>query len=185
MQTKVTIGGLMGKLARALRGMDRAKTSALNSCGFAAQAQLKASMPLYLDRPTPFTTGGWRVQMAVEGRPYCRVFVMPIQAKYLQYACFGGIRPNAKPSPLNEFKNGYGNLPKNFTKRKGVFAFMSRKGNRVVLLRRGKSAVVAAVWKESETYKAIFPFKDIARSAVMRRYYREFRGAIQRRMRVL
>lgn len=55
------------------------------------QAETKA-LPESLDRPTPFTLKAFGVEAATKAKPQARVFMRPIQSRYLQWQIDGGQR---------------------------------------------------------------------------------------------
>ncbi|KKL24154.1 hypothetical protein LCGC14_2418140, partial [marine sediment metagenome] len=73
-----------------------------------------------IDRPTPFTRRGFRVDGANKQTLSGRLFILPKQNSYLQYQIFGGVRlPKgvaltlrpAKPGPGRIKLNRFGNIP--------------------------------------------------------------------------
>lgn len=73
-----------------------------------------------IDRPTPFTRRAFRVDGADKVKLRGRLFTLPKQNEYLQWAIFGGVRlPKgtafamrpAKPGPKGIRLNRFGNVP--------------------------------------------------------------------------
>lgn len=73
-----------------------------------------------IDRPTPFTRRGFRVDGANKQTLRGRLFILPKQNSYLQYQIFGGVRTPrgvaltmrpAKPGPGRIKLNRFGNIP--------------------------------------------------------------------------
>ena len=73
-----------------------------------------------IDRPTPFTRRGFRVDGASKQTLSGRLFILPKQNDYLQWQIFGGVRTPrgvafalrpAKPGPGRVRLNRFGNIP--------------------------------------------------------------------------
>ena len=64
-----------------------------------------------IDRPTPFTRRGFRVDGANKQNLRGRLFIMPKQNAYLQYQIFGGLRtPRGTAFALRPAKPGHGRI---------------------------------------------------------------------------
>ena len=99
-------------------------SDALNAVAEAARVALGKATDVYFDRPVPFTERAFGMFHAHGGpEPEAGVFVMPIQAKYLELEIYGGVRragdyatmPDgvlvpARDTPLD----AYGNIPRNY-----------------------------------------------------------------------
>ena len=73
-----------------------------------------------IDRPTPFTRRGFRVDGAKKDTLTGRLFILPKQNQYLQWQIFGGVRTPqgvafalrpVKPGPGRIRLNRFGNIP--------------------------------------------------------------------------
>ncbi|KZB99705.1 hypothetical protein AU375_03993 [Methylobacterium radiotolerans] len=95
---------------------------AVNRVADMARDALVEAMPIYLDRPNPFSTAAWKVIHA-KTTPEAIVFAQPLQAQYLTYVVDGGVRragdyATTARGPLVPGKDAvldqYGNLPRDF-----------------------------------------------------------------------
>lgn len=130
--------------------------------------EMKA-MVQQLDRPTPFTQRSVLFRAAHPRTLTSIVYIRPIQAKYLIHQIKGGVITASKPIPTNTSENKYGNLPRNASRRKKVFAIRSRRtGKRYMVQRKGKSrTVLLATWSTRRTYRrGLYDFYGVASRVV-------------------
>lgn len=104
-----------------------AASVALNETAFGLQKEIKRQMPRKLDRPTPWTISGVRVQKSKKTDLEAVVYMAGAKGlkgesadrnKYMQYQVYGGTRMPKKskipvPYQKNLKTNKYGNLPRN------------------------------------------------------------------------
>jgi hypothetical protein len=120
-----------------------------------------------IDRPTPFTLGGFRYTKASRNKMESSVYVAPVQSQYLEYQVFGGSSSKHKPVPSRMMENQYGNLPRG-AYQKGRTYNVSANGKHYTFIRtgaKGKSRLMAT-WRDKRQYKKIFPFHERARTRV-------------------
>jgi len=91
-----------------------ASAVALTKTAQLSVAELKKRAIKDLDNPTPFTLKGFRFTSATKRNLEARVYIAPIQAAYMQWQVYGGVRPKrAKKGeliPINIPLNKYGNV---------------------------------------------------------------------------
>lgn len=81
------------------------------------ERQLKSD----IDRPTPFTQKGFKINWANKTNLTASVEIKPIQASYLRYQIKGGTRGGSRKNPVfapgkGQKTNKHGNLPRNKSK---------------------------------------------------------------------
>jgi len=92
-----------------------ATAAALTQVARDAADDVKAALPQYLDKPTPFTLRAFRVQRAEKRDLRAAVYAMDAQAQYLYWQVEGGMRqPNriAQKLPSQIKLNEFGNIPR-------------------------------------------------------------------------
>ena len=164
-------------LMRQSKKMPKITKNALNKTAFKVNDAEKAQLPRYLNEPTKFTLNGFRFVGATEIKPEVKMFIAPIQAKYLWYQIEGGIlKDTAVPVMTNVMSAGrlnqYGNIK---GKRSGLLKtkgdhFGKGKGGRTNIYRtKGrvghKTRTVQFVIKD-QTYRPKFPYYKIGFSVV-------------------
>ena len=94
-------------LMRQSKKMPKITKNALNKTAFKVNDAEKAQLPKYLNEPTKFTLNGFRFKGATEIKPEVKMFIAPIQAKYLWYQIEGGIlKDTAVPVMTNVMSAG-------------------------------------------------------------------------------
>lgn len=107
-----------------------------------------------IDRPTPFTLRAYRVDKATKATLTGRLYAQPIQARYLQFQVFGGVRTPRGSAltipPIKDLGDGvkldrYGNLPR----RSRARALLARPDTF-----SGKINGVAGIWQRPKKTKS-------------------------------
>ena len=159
-------------LMKQSKKMPKITKNALNKTAFKVNDAEKAQMPKYLNNPTKFTMNGFRFVSATERKQQVKMFVAPIQAKYLWYQIEGGIvKDVAVPVISNVTKEGrlnaFGNIKGKRTgllKTKGDFFGKGRGGRTNIYRTKGrvghKTTTTQFVIKD-QTYKPKFPYYKI------------------------
>jgi hypothetical protein len=175
------------------RNLPLAIAQSLTATAKHLQKVQKRSLRKHLDRPTPFTEKGFGLNMArwkdfKRGTMFARVFVQPIQSRYLEYQVYGGIRNPPKRAnvvPGKDTKvNKYGNLS-----RKYVQTQLSKPSTYV-----GKINGVSGIWQRFKSgrqkllvlftgateYRARYPFFRISDRIVARELPKQINKAVRR-----
>lgn len=120
------------------------------------------------DRPTPFSLNSAGRQVRTAGSVCLgKVFIKPIQAKYMALLIDGGQSSELKPVPFDSVKNRYGNLPRRFTKAKSVQTIRRRGGMSDLILKgSGRNMVPVGVWSKRRNYRSVLRWPDKVYSAV-------------------
>ena len=169
-----------------------ATSRALNDTAWDARAAVQAQLPKKLDRPTPWTIRGVRVDKSSKRRLLAGVYFSPDRAKYMRFQVFGGTRVSSRHPivlPRAIRINKYGNIPRGKIRRLlqkpntfistihgvgGVWQRPKKTGAPLVLLARFGTAAA---------YQPRFPFKKIvsgvARSKFPRHFHRRMAAAIR------
>lgn len=110
-----------------------------------AATELAREMPQLLDKPTPFTLKAWSIKRADKRTLTATVFAKDAQAKYLQWAVYGGDRKPTKvalklPSAIKV--NEFGNIPRAELKR---LIELAKEGKRLTRARAKRTGVSAQV----------------------------------------
>ena len=187
-----------------LRGFQKqipfATATALTDTVKAVQRAEQKQMPRKLDRPTPFTIRGIAFEKATKSKLSARVFILPIQARYLRYQIEGGTRRATgrgfgvptKRARLNKF----GNIPgrrKGLVKKKnqfigeigGILGVWERGhyNKRGEFTTRGKSRATSVklivAFVQSVEYRKRFPFYKIGDGVINSTWRKHFNAAIQ------
>ena len=150
-----------------------------------------------LDRPTPFTKRSMGIKAATKRRLTAEVFIKRIQARYLQWQIFGGVRRGSLLTvPKQQKVNVSGNIPalkkkkpvwrKGRTTTKKSFVKTIR-GTRGVWERIGgkhaQKIRLLVAFEDSLTYRKRFPFFKIAEGVVRNRFVKNFNAALARALR--
>ena len=154
-----------------------AASQAINDVATSATVALRAQAQTKLDRPTPFTLRGFKVQRSHKRNLVAYVYVDRIQERYMKYQIEGGTRKAGEVGgiavPVNIKTNKYGNIPgkrRGLANRKNRF-IAERNGTRGVWIgkrtkKAGSTIQLGAYFAKSATYKKIFPFYKIVRGVV-------------------
>lgn len=108
------IGEVIGWTARLSPQFEFAAAKALTDTATIVRESMPAEAELTLDRPTPYTKGGFYSQGARKDRLYSVVGIKDRQAQYLWWQVEGGVRPPARKTlklPENINLNEFGNIP--------------------------------------------------------------------------
>jgi hypothetical protein len=169
-----------------------ATASAINNTAFIVRKTVQTQLHHVLDRPTPYTVKGVRVDKANKRELIGRVFFIPEVAAYMKDQVDGGTRRAKKnwiAVPTNNVKlNKYGNVPrskKGLLKNKkqfigtlngttGVWQSGTRAKPKVKLLHK---------FVKQTQYKPRFPFYKMASGVINSRFNKEFTKALNRAMR--
>lgn len=94
-----------------------ALAGALTNVARIAHAEVKKSLPVYVDKPTPFTAKAFLWEKATKQNLFSVVRIQPLQAEYLGLQITGGVRKPKGSSILEPVLNQvrrdrYGNLPR-------------------------------------------------------------------------
>ena len=107
-----------GLTKQAKRQVPFAMAQTLTKLAFKAMMEEKRQAPRYLDKPTPFTIGGFKYKKATKRNLISLVYVLDKNTKYMKYAIEGGIKKAAGRSMLhptaNTKLNKYGNIPRKY-----------------------------------------------------------------------
>ena len=155
-----------------------------------------------IDRPTPFTLRGFRVQSANKRTLTGRLFIAPIQENYLRYQIFGGVRrpkgtalalPPAKPEAGGVRLDRYGNVPRAQRARAqlGKGAFSGKVGNvagiwkpptrtKTGKIRKGSRMRLLLAYEQQAVYRPRYRFFQRAQGEINANFPREFDRAFRR-----
>jgi len=181
----ITIKADFTKTIKRLNNIERkqipfAASQAINDVSEKATGQLRRGAEQHLDRPTPFTLRGFRVQRSNKHNLRAFVYIAPIQDAYLKYQVKGGTRTSRAIAVPVEIKlNKYGNIPGKksglargahqfigtFNGVKGVYerGHFSKKGKFTKSKKRRSTAIrLLVAFNKRVEYKPIFPFHKIA-----------------------
>ena len=158
-----------------------------------------------IDRPTPFTRRGFRVDAAKKQTLKGRLFILPKQNDYLQYQIFGGIRlPKgvalalrpAKPGPGRIRLNRFGNIPPSQAARaqlaKGAFSatingipgiWKAPTKTKSGKLRKGSRFQLLLAYERQAVYRPRYRFFERGQNSIRvnwpRTFERSFKDAIR------
>ena len=158
-------------LMRQSKKMPEITKNALNKTAFKVNDAEKAQLPKYLNEPTKFTLNGFRFVGATEIKPEVKMFIAPIQAKYLWYQIEGGVvndvlvpvlsnAISASPKRINKFgniiqkRNWKRNYEKLLKKNKGDHIGRGRSGRINVYTEQGTVG--------NKTRKVIYTTKSVS-----------------------
>ncbi len=158
-----------------------------------------------LDRPTPFTLRGFRVDGANKVNLTGRLYILPIQANYLGLQIFGGTRrprgtaltlPPAKPGPGDIRLNRFGNVPRTQSARvqltKGAFSgevkgipgvWRPPKRTKTGKVRKGSRMKLLLAYEQQASYRPRFRFFERAQGEIGANFQRQFNKAFRRAIR--
>jgi len=130
------------EVANALRSLGREKmniaiAAGINRTAVQVDRKLKMEMSRTLDRPTPFTLNAIRTYKADRNRLSAKLFIQPIQARYLHYAIRGGTLPTIL-EPIQISLDQHGNIR---GKRGGMQKIASMGAKRFVATINGTTGV--------------------------------------------
>jgi len=166
-----------------------ATASAINNTAFSVRKAVQAQLPRYLDRPTPYTVRGVRVNKAKKTLLEGSVFFIPRVAEYMWYQVEGGSRRASKKwiaVPTDNVKlNKYGNVPRSkkglvktnkqfiaeINGTTGVWQSGTRAQPRIKLLHK---------FVKQTQYKKLFPFYKIGEGVINSKFDKEFEKALVR-----
>ena len=184
--------------ATALRRLGRERmniaiAAGLNRTMVQIDRDLKTGMTRTLDRPTPFTLNALRTFKADRNRLSAKLYIQPIQARYLQYAVKGG-RLETIIEPIQITLDRHGNIR---GKRGGLKKIASMGRNRFVATINGATGVWQRYGPKGRKLKLLvkssqnrqrrprFDFFGIAERTAQRRLATDIREAIAREIRLL
>lgn len=161
-----------------------AVSKALNDTGFDITRDLADELDKRLDRPTAFTKRAFGVKRASKRKPKVTIFVKDIQAEYLQYAIFGGRRPD-NVQPVNTRLNKFGNIAglrggakiRKLLARPDTYRATIRGTDGIWQTQRGKTKLLIALGQKA-TYERRFPFRVLAFRSFKKHIYRNTRKAV-------
>lgn len=166
-----------------------ATANAINSTLFDIMKIEKKQMELKLDRPTPFTLKGFRINKATKTKLSGDISIAPDRYKYLQYQIEGGTRNRTNiPVPTRQAKlNKYGNIGgqgKNRLIKKKSQYIGNINGTDGVWerTRSGKSKLIVA-FRQSVKYKKKFPFYKIADGVARNKFKKNLAISLKRALR--
>jgi hypothetical protein len=193
---QISVSSNINKVARQLSREAKtqipfATASAINNTAFSVRKAVQVQLPKYIDRPTPYTVRGVRVDKAKKTLLQGSVFFIPRVAEYMWYQVEGGTRRASKKwiaVPTGNVKlNKYGNVPRS---KKGLI-----KTNRQFI---GKINETTGVWQggtraeprikllhkfvKQAQYKRRFPFYKISQGLINSQFDKEFAKAFNRAM---
>jgi hypothetical protein len=131
------VRGALQKLAA--EEINIAIAAGLNRTALRMQRRSITSMPKALDRPTPFTLNAVGLYKADRNRRSAKLFIRPIQARYLKSTIRGGTLPTIL-EPVQIKLDRHGNIR---GKRKGMEAIARQGRNRFVAEING----ITGVWQ--------------------------------------
>lgn len=183
---------------RALRSLGRERmniaiAAGLNRTAIQMQRRSVMDMSRALDRPTPFTLNAPRVLRADRNRLSAKLYIQPIQARYLRYAIRGGTLPTLL-EPIEVRLDRHGNIR---GKRKGMDAIARQGRRRFVATINGTTGVwqrhgprarkLKLLVKASENVRRTprWDFFASAERVARDRLQRDIRDAIARELKAL
>ncbi len=157
-----------------------AVSNAMNKIAFEIQRAEKAATVQHIDRPTPFTRGGFRVTKARKNKLEASIFIADDRLEYMSALVHGGEHMRVN-EPVNQKLNKYGNIPRaRMSKARaspdkfffGIPNGMTGEENSGMWERYGRGQRIRQVLrsKRKRTIKAQFPFYEIAIKVVDRRF---------------
>jgi hypothetical protein len=158
-----------------------------------------------IDRPTPFTRRGFRVDGADKTTLTGRLFISPIQNRYLQFQIFGGVRrprgvsfalPPAKPAPGGIRRDRFGNVPRAQAAKaqlaKGAFSatiggvpgiWSAPKKTKTGKLRKGSRMRLVLAYEKQAVYRKRYRFFERGQNSIRvnwpRQFEKSFRSALR------
>jgi hypothetical protein len=187
---KISTINLIKGINAAPNKLKRVSAWALNNTAFdIMRVSGPKGMEKHLDRPTPFTKRGWRVQKAKakEEPQTAWSYMAPVQDNYLKSLVTGGEETEMLPIPgKTATTNKFGNLPRTATKGKKLFWIKGKGGIKGFTAKRigrkgAKRVKVIAMWPWRRRYKkGTLPFTKIVRAGASRVFNREYRIAFRK-----
>lgn len=178
---------------------------AITNTLYRAKEGVEQQLERDIDRPTPFTKRGFRVQKADKRNLTGRLFIMPIQRSYLEFQIFGGIRrpkgtalalPPAKSMPGDVRKDAYGNVPRSQRAKqllaKGAIStkignvagvWQPPKKTKTGKVRKGSRMALKLAYVKQATYRPRFRFFERGQAEINKHFTSEFQKAFARAMR--
>lgn len=151
---KITgISAVQSHISHAIAPISRAIASGINKTVRHIEQHELVAMESSIDRPTPFSINALRTFKATPSRLQAKLFVQPMQAKYLHYTVYGG-KPDKLLVPIlkNIQLNQYGNI---VGKRKGFAGIQAAvkkgKANKKRSLYLGKLRGTYGLWERDRT----------------------------------
>lgn len=156
----------------------------------------KRSLRKYLDKPTPFTEKAFGLNMAKwkdfkRGTMYARVFVYPIQSRYLEYQVFGGRRTSSRTSSkivvpgLSTKLNKYGNLTRTYLRTQSArsdthVAKINGVNGLWKTMKSGRLKLLVMFTDDAQYKSNRWPFFKISKRVVDRELPRQLNKAVRR-----
>lgn len=158
-----------------------------------------------IDRPTPFTRRGFRVDGADKVKLTGRLFILPKQEQYLRWQIFGGVRlPAGQALALRPAKfvaggvrvDRYGNIPKSQQARallaKGAFSgtvngvagiWQAPKKTKTGKLRKGARMKLLLAYERQAVYRRRYRFFERGQNSIRVNWPRQFEQSFRSAMR--
>lgn len=179
----MAVRGLQRKANKAAKQMAYANIVALTRTAWDGKRVADKHLQKDLHNPTPFTKRANRVERATKRKRYSRVYIAPVQAKYLSQQVYGGNVSKRVPVPPREAKNQYGNLPRKATKRRRTYNVKTGGKSYTFQRTSKKKSKLLGTWTDSRVYGQRLEFHDPIRREVKKRYKghlkREFKKAMR------
>jgi len=173
----------------ARRQLPFATSLALNATAGEIQKNETRRLDKRLDRPTPFTKKAYAIRRSSKRRLEARVFVKPIQARYLRMQEEGGTRrPKGRAIvlPQKARVNKYGNLPRGSVKRQvskpNVFSGRPKGSGRGpgVYRRQGRKLIKLVSYTGRASYEPRLGFRQSAAKTAARRFPVHFERSLRK-----
>lgn len=158
MKIMISVKSNIKELSKQVKGfadqIPFATSRALNATAFHARMEAIKQLHRDIDRPTPYTVGGFRYQNSNKRNLTAAVYIMPSRWEYLQYQVSGGTR-KAKNRVIavaaGVKRNKYGNPSRGALKR-----MLTRKDTF-----SGNVRGVSGIWQRTKTgIKLIYSYQD-------------------------
>lgn len=174
-------------------GMNIAIAAGVNRTAVQMQRATITSMSRTIDRPTPFTLNATAIHRADRNRLSAKLYIRPIQARYLRYAIQGGTLPTIL-EPIQVNTDRHGNIR---GKRGGMQKIASMGRKRFVATINGTTGVwqrhgpggrrIKLLVKSNENARREprWDFFGIGERVARQRLQRDVREAIQREINAL
>lgn len=159
---------------------------ALNKVATDAQRRAQRRARTDLDRPTPFTLRGIRVERSSKTNLTAAVYIQEIQSDYLRFQISGGQRKPKRRAvviPVSLRRNKYGNIPRGKIKallnRDDVFVV--RDSSKAGIYQRSKTGKLKMLiaFAKGATYERRWPFDEIVINEAKTRIVPATRQALQ------
>tara|TARA_Y100000310_G_C20692887_1_gene823516 strand:+ start:4018 stop:4620 length:603 start_codon:yes stop_codon:yes gene_type:complete len=173
-----------------------ATSKALNQTAFDSIKTLSKQTLTKIDTPTKFTQKAFQVKKSKKTNLIAKVFIKPIQAKYFKYLIWGGTRTASGrrlnvPS-TNTRLNKFGNIPRTRVPKllqdskhfSGIPKGRSGQDSAGIWKRGGKNIKMVIAFQQSTSYDpGRFPFHDIVKGVVNRKFKKNFDGSLKQALR--